>query len=296
MMDGPERSVKEVQHKVILNHPLRRFSPYVEHWEYSGRPFMTASRVFPVSPVFDFPTARSSVPPSLPPSAPRVIVDTSLPRSKCHPIINRPTFLTERAMQRGWLALPLGLALLAWIAGAFWYWDWRYARPAPVPVGWVPGPNQLPPGWDANLPGRNLNLPAVCHIMGDGCPCSRFASDEAREMSRLEGAQHFAIFTGVEASDTPSIGGFHGASLAGPSADRLARTLGVYAAPQAVIVSASGQVVYRGNYNRSRYCRDPESAFARRALDALLAGQPVPEFPPEAATPFGCPLSEVPQG
>ena len=199
-------------------------------------------------------------------------------------------------MRRGWLAVPLGLALVAWIGGAFWYWDWRYARPAPVPAGWTPGPDRFAPGWDADLPGRDPGLPAVVHIMGDGCPCSRFASEEARELTHVGGAQHFAVFTGVESGDTPTIGGFLGESISGAKADRLARELGVYAAPQAVIVAADGHIVYRGNYNRSRYCRDPESAFARRALEALVAGRPVPEFPPEAATPFGCPLSEVPQG
>ena len=199
-------------------------------------------------------------------------------------------------MSRGWLAAPLALALVAWIAGAFWYWDWRYALPAPVPAGWVPGPNILPPGWDAELPEREPNRPVVFHIMGESCPCSRFASDEARDLSRFDGAQHFAVFTGVDSPQPPSIGGFRGSSIFGTQADQLARNLGVYAAPQAVIVAVDGHIVYRGNYNRSRYCRDPESAFARLALEALLAGEMMPEFPAEAATPFGCPLSEVPQG
>ena len=74
-----------------------------------------------------------------------------------------------------------------------------------------------------------------------------------------------------------------------PGGHRAAR-LGVYSTPQAVVIGADGRLFFRGNYNTTRYCVDSRTEFARIAIEALLAGIPLPDLPPQARVAYGCPL------
>ena len=70
----------------------------------------------------------------------------------------------------------------------------------------------------------------------------------------------------------------------------LARACGVYSTPQAVLIDASHTLYYRGNYNRSRYCTDQKTNYAKMAIDSLLAQQQQPAFNQYALTAYGCSL------
>ena len=70
---------------------------------------------------------------------------------------------------------------------------------------------------------------------------------------------------------------------------RLAEALGVYSTPQAAVLDAGSRLYYVGNYNRSRYCRDRETEFARLALEAVLAGTS-PLVVTDGGPAYGCPL------
>jgi hypothetical protein len=54
----------------------------------------------------------------------------------------------------------------------------------------------------------------------------------------------------------------------------LAKRVGIYSSPQAVVVTAAGALYYRGNYNLARYCTDVRTEFARIALEHVLDGGP----------------------
>ncbi len=58
----------------------------------------------------------------------------------------------------------------------------------------------------------------------------------------------------------------------------ISKSLGVYATPQAAILTSEQTLYYRGNYNRGKYCTDPTSSFAQQALDSLLANVPAPSY------------------
>jgi hypothetical protein len=73
-------------------------------------------------------------------------------------------------------------------------------------------------------------------------------------------------------------------------ADDASTALGVYGTPQAAILDDSGRLYYRGNYNRSRYCNEESSEYARIALNALVEGRSLPALPPDATVTYGCPL------
>jgi hypothetical protein len=68
----------------------------------------------------------------------------------------------------------------------------------------------------------------------------------------------------------------------------LAKKVGVYATPQAVILDANRRIVYRGNYNSSRYCSNKKTAFAQMALANVLGESAYPFNETSACTPYGC--------
>ena len=71
----------------------------------------------------------------------------------------------------------------------------------------------------------------------------------------------------------------------------IARCLGVYSTPQAVLLDRDGRLVYRGNYNTSRYCTEPTTQFVRLALESLQQHRALASEP-EAGIAYGCALPE----
>jgi alkyl hydroperoxide reductase subunit AhpC len=53
----------------------------------------------------------------------------------------------------------------------------------------------------------------------------------------------------------------------------ICRRLGVWAAPATVILDSKGHVEYIGAYNIARFCDADDTAYAQKALAAILAGQ-----------------------
>jgi hypothetical protein len=70
----------------------------------------------------------------------------------------------------------------------------------------------------------------------------------------------------------------------------LAAACGVYSTPQAVIIGKDHHLYYRGNYNKSRYCADKNSEYARIALDSLLHNNHPAVFDQYALKAYGCQL------
>jgi hypothetical protein len=200
--------------------------------------------------------------------------------------------------QRTALAAILTLALLSLVAWTFWQEDWRYSRPTPRPIGLVQ------PALGASLQDAPELAPilksgriTLVHVFNPTCPCSRFNVEHVRELVHRYGdrVQFVALlqcddsatatrrFDALELDATPMVD-VHGS---------IASLLGVYSTPQAVILRADGSLYYRGNYNRTRYCDDAHTEFARLAMEALLAGEPLPALPVEATTAYGCELPEA---
>lgn len=198
--------------------------------------------------------------------------------------------LTRRCL--AWLVLAVGMSV---ILATFWFQDLRWARPTPVPDRLVATAR---PVIEVGPLQRALvqagDRPVLVHVFSAECPCSRFNLDHVRELQRRFG-ERVAFVAVLEGSEEASaVSEYRALDLGVPyvfDADgRLARALGVYATPQAVVLDASRQVVYRGNYNTSRYCVDPTTQFVRKALECLLDGTPVPEFGPSASVSWGCPI------
>jgi hypothetical protein len=198
---------------------------------------------------------------------------------------------------RTFLALAAGAALLSVAVTVMWYEDWRYSLPTPHPAGL----EQPELGAAPMLPRalvevrHSTSKPLFVHFFNPACPCSRFNLGHLRMLLRNYGprVEFVAVLEGSASADELQR---KWASLAlhipamPDASGTIARALGVYATPQAAILDAGGRLYYRGNYNSSRYCANPSSEYARIALEALLAAQPRPLYPDEAAVAWGCPL------
>lgn len=189
------------------------------------------------------------------------------------------------------LMIVFSVACLAGIGGLFWYEDVQYARPAQRPASLVQLPvgARLLLGTPGTVPGGK---PLLLHFFNPSCPCSRFNRRHLRELYTRYG-QAVDMVVVLQAKDTTeAIRKYHDwelpMSYVTDPEGQLAERCGVYATPQAVLLSPDAQLYYRGNYNTGRYCVNRQTQFARRALEALLAGQPPPAFPGVAATAYGC--------
>lgn len=196
-----------------------------------------------------------------------------------------------------WLTLTGAMILLGAEATVFWMQDWRYNLPTARPASL----EQPAPGTMVNLPDALRehaahDLPTLLHFYNPDCPCSRFNLDHVRELARRHQgrARVIAVLQGDDGD--PSDRERETAQLGFPAiadpGSRIAAACGVYSTPQAVILDPAGKLVFRGNYNRSRYCTAPATEYARLALEAVIHGAAAPEFPEAALVAYGCALPE----
>jgi hypothetical protein len=201
------------------------------------------------------------------------------------------------------LAAGCSALLLTLVIAVFWYQDWQYSLPTPRPealkqpaLGMVMSVAEVLPGGAKFDPSR----PLLLHFFNPGCPCSRFNLDHIRELTRTYGDRVNIVAVLEEDSTDNLIDGFRRTGLpieAVVDSNRtLATAVGVYSTPQAVILDPRGTLLYRGNYNSSRYCVDRRTEYARVALDALLAHRPQPALEPAAFIAYGCPLPKAQAG
>ncbi len=185
------------------------------------------------------------------------------------------------------------VALCGILCGLFWYNEYRYNLPTPIP----PHYNRIANGryikLDKSLQFNN-NKPLFLHFFNPDCPCSRFNIRHFKEIVQQYGNKaNFAIIViSHQPFDASAIQRKFELTIPVIHDPALAILCGVYSTPQAVIINSAGRLFYRGNYNRSRYCTDTQTAYARQAIDDLLnkRANSITDF--LATTAYGCQLSE----
>lgn len=198
-----------------------------------------------------------------------------------------------------WIVLLVGEAALASLAaGMYWYQDWQYSLPTPRPAALVQPElgttlRVLEPQSLADLATNANERPTLLHFFNPACPCSRFNVTHVRRLVTKFG-DRVRMIAVIEADDPRSLDQFRELNLAcevvlDPQGT-IAHQAGVYSTPQGVVLSGDGKLFYRGNYNQGRYCTAPENEFVRRALEACLANEPLPQFPAVATIAQGCAL------
>jgi hypothetical protein len=188
------------------------------------------------------------------------------------------------------------VVVLAGMAAAFWYEDGRYSLPTPRPGDLHPPELGERIGLTEELAAiRRPGRPLLIHFANPACPCTEFNLEHVRGLQRKFGNRvDFVTALQTSASPEKARAQFTKLHLAMPVVlDRggaLGAALGVYSTPQAAILDAQDHLYFRGNYNRSRYCEDPTSEFARIALGALAQREALPVMPIAAAVAYGCPF------
>lgn len=183
------------------------------------------------------------------------------------------------------------LVILSGMTYIFWYTDWKYSLPTPVPRQYHP----VSTGSHVDLAGKlpvAANKPVFLHFFNPDCPCSRFNIPYFRSLAKKYGDKiSFAVVV-LNNQDYTAQQIQKKFDLDVPVSfdSSLAAACGVYSTPQAVLLDAGRHLYYRGNYNKSRYCTDTRSNYAQMAIDSLFGNVARPVFAGYALRAYGCQL------
>jgi len=186
-----------------------------------------------------------------------------------------------------WLALLLGA-----IGTLFWYNEWQYQLPTPLPKGYTPVQAGSPIALPAGL-SHTGGKPLFLHFFNPDCPCSKFNIAQFRALVQQYGTQvNFTVVAITQKHYTAAdIQKRFALTLPVVFNDSLASLCGVYSTPQVALLDANNRLFYRGNYNRSRYCTDEKTSYASMAVSSLLNSQVNTLLVSQAAlTSYGCSL------
>ncbi|HEY4324320.1 MAG TPA: AhpC/TSA family protein [Mucilaginibacter sp.] len=184
------------------------------------------------------------------------------------------------------------LLILASVVGAlFWYNELIYRLPTPIPANYKP----VDQGTVIKLKGElenTGNKPLFLHFFNPDCPCSRFNITNFKALVKQYGRQvNFVIvvmnnkyYTAKDIQDKFDL------NLPVLFDASIATSCGVYSTPQAVLLDTGHKLYYRGNYNRSRYCTDEKTSYAKMAIAGLLNDHTKIMFDQLALRAYGCRL------
>jgi AhpC/TSA family len=176
--------------------------------------------------------------------------------------------VTRRRM--GFVA-ALNTACVLGAAAVFWWEDVRYSLPTPRPAA----VRALAPSEHVALPAAvpvASDRPTLLHFFNHRCSCSRFNATHLNTLVQRFGArvQFVAVAEGsadaAEARLRASGIGLSIPAIADPDG-QIAHAAGVWSTPQAALISPDGRLLFRGNYNTSRYHTDRRTEFVRLALE-----------------------------
>ncbi|MBE9583763.1 AhpC/TSA family protein [Mucilaginibacter sp. JRF] len=184
-----------------------------------------------------------------------------------------------------WLCLLFGV-----VGCLFWYNEYRYTLPTPVPDNY----KDVAIGQQIHaVPGVTMakDRPMLLHFFNPKCPCSRFNIDHFKKLVKTYSDKADFMVILMDENYTPEeVKDKFDLNVPVLYAPKMAEACGVYSTPQAAVIDTRGRLYYRGNYNTSRYCTNTKTEFARIALDALLQKHNPLKFNALALTAYGCSL------
>jgi hypothetical protein len=173
-----------------------------------------------------------------------------------------------------WLAGIWLLVLTIIVGSFFWYNQFVYSLPTPVPANYRPISTGAKV--DLRLPVKvNKEKPTLLHFFNPDCPCSRFNIKEFKSLAKeYADDMNFVV---VMITDKPysveEVQKRFDFSVPVVKDQEYAKNCGVYSTPQAVVINTKNELFYRGNYNKSRYCMDEETRYVKQAVKNLLLNQ-----------------------
>lgn len=192
---------------------------------------------------------------------------------------------------RKWITTAWLTLLIVIIFSFFWYNQLVYSLPTPVPSAYQAVPVGKPINISRVIDFKNRK-PVLLHFFNPDCPCSRFNIDHFKSLVKAYHNQvNFAVVMMTAKPYTArEIERRFGISVPVVADSTIARQCGVYSTPQAVVLNADRQLYYRGNYNKTRYCTDEKTSYARIALEGVLHQKNKLQLDQFALKAYGCSL------
>ncbi|HMG07684.1 MAG TPA: redoxin family protein [Pedobacter sp.] len=190
-----------------------------------------------------------------------------------------------------WIVMIWLMLLLSTVGTLFWYNEWVYQLPTPVPKN-----------YKAVNQGRFIELsgplkgyhskPLFLHFFNPDCPCSRFNIKNFRLLVRQYGSKidFVVIIMSNKTFTAKAIQDKFDLNVPVLFDASIATSCGVYSTPQAVLLDSQHKLYYKGNYNSSRYCIDEKTNYAKIAIKGLLHDNAQMVFNQLALRAYGCKL------
>jgi hypothetical protein len=199
----------------------------------------------------------------------------------------------QKTVSKTLLTYCLLLLIFGTIGCLFYQQEIKYWVPTPLPANY----KEVAPGsLITNAHFRTTDRPKFIHFFNPKCPCSKFNFTSYKQ---LIGAYQnrfdcYAIVQnsslGIRNDDLKFLEDLN-VTLIVDTDQTMARSMGVYSTPQLVLLDAQNQLYYRGNYNQARYCTNPETFYAKMAIDSLINGE-LYTIPNPAFIAYGCSLEQ----
>lgn len=192
-----------------------------------------------------------------------------------------------------WIAAVWLSVLMTIIASFFWFNQLVYSLPTPIPDKYVAVNVGSKIEIASELTVHN-NKPVFLHFFNPDCPCSRFNIAHFKKLVKTYNDKvNFAV---VIMSDKPytedEIQQRFDLIIPIVKNDKIASSCGVYSTPQGVLLRKDHTLAFRGNYNKSRYCTDEKTSYAKLAIEELLDVGKVTHIDPLALIAYGCKLPD----
>lgn len=185
-----------------------------------------------------------------------------------------------------WLTFLFGTILVL-----FWENEYKYSLPTPIPKNH----HDVAIGTHIDLEKRTSkkSKPVFIHFFNPDCPCSRFNVPHVSGLIKKYGDRidfEIVVLNKEKNFTVAEIQSKFGADIPVFFDEAIAEKCGVFSTPQAVLLDASQNLYYRGNYNKTRYCTNADSNYAQMAIDSLLNQNYNPTFDALALRTYGCSL------
>jgi hypothetical protein len=194
---------------------------------------------------------------------------------------------------RQWFVVAWLTFVATGIAYLFWYQEWKYSLPTPVPKNYHAITTGTPVSIKAIPGAESGGKPLFLHFFNPDCPCSRFNITHFKSLRKeYVDKVNFAVVTLCRKGryNERDIQQKFDLNIPVVFDSSYAAACGVYSTPQAAIIDTDSKLYYRGNYNKSRYCTDKETNYAQIAIETLLSRQSHPRLDPAATKSYGCTL------
>ncbi|MEM9341038.1 MAG: AhpC/TSA family protein [Bacteroidota bacterium] len=183
------------------------------------------------------------------------------------------------------------VVIFSLIAAFFYIQEIQYWTPTPLPKGFKP----IAIGTKVDLNLFRSSEKKLIHFYNPNCPCSKFNTPSYKALLkqyRHDFDCYVVIQKAIKGLDNKEADFLKelNVKIVVDLDKRLANAYGVYSTPQIVLVDEMDQIYYRGNYNQARYCTNPQTNFAKIAIDSMLRGSEY-LFPSSAFTAYGCSLN-----